>query len=68
MLHLAVAVSFLGIAILLGVLGVVRGLFRSSIFQAPDIPCGAAKVSSDKGHKRANRSQSIAGHICLGDK
>jgi hypothetical protein len=56
-----VTVLFCGFAILLGILGVTRGLYRSSMFQPPDIPGdSAAKVSLelDDGHEHTRQDSS----------
>ena len=37
-----VTVFLIGFAILLGILGVMRGFYRASIFQPPDIPRDAS--------------------------
>jgi hypothetical protein len=61
--HIFVTVFFFGFAILLGILGVMRGLYRASIFQPPDMPCEpTAKVSLDDCRKQAN-----LGHDEIGD-
>jgi hypothetical protein len=49
--HIFVTLFFFGFAILLGMLGVMRGLYRASMFQPPDMPGdSAANVSLDDGH------------------
>jgi hypothetical protein len=54
MFHIFVTVFFIGFAILLGILGVMRGLHRSSIFQPPDMPGeSAADVLLDDGRDQA---------------
>jgi hypothetical protein len=40
--RLFITVLFFGFAILPGILGVMRGLYRSSIFQPPDVPDDSA--------------------------
>jgi hypothetical protein len=61
--HIFVTVFFFGFAILLGILGVMRGLYRASIFQPPDMPGDStAKVSLDDCRKQAHR-----GHNEIGD-
>jgi hypothetical protein len=52
--HMFVAAIFFGIAILLGIFGVIHGRYRSGFFQPPDISCDSAARS------RSNR-------ICAGD-
>jgi len=42
-LRIFVTVFFFGFAILLGILGVVRGLYWSSMFHSPDIPSDSEK-------------------------
>jgi hypothetical protein len=43
--HMFVAVFSFGVAILLGILGVIRGRYRSSFFQPPDVPADSAASS-----------------------
>jgi hypothetical protein len=54
--QLFVTVFLIGFAILLAILGVMRGFYRASIFQPPDIPGDAfATVALDDCHKQSNR-------------
>ena len=59
--HIFATVFFFGFSILLGILGVMRGLYRSSIFQPPDMPDkSAANVLLDDGEDQARQGCSEA--------
>jgi len=61
--HIFVAVFFFGFALLLGILGVMRGFYRTRIFQPPDIPDDSiARVATDDYRKQSN-----PGHDEIGD-
>jgi hypothetical protein len=51
-LRIFVTIFFFGFAILLGILGVVRGLYWSSVFQSPDIPGDSDAEASLDGRER----------------
>jgi hypothetical protein len=52
--HIFVTIIVFGFAILLGILDVMRGLYRSSMFEAPEMPGdSAAAVSLDDCNDQA---------------
>jgi hypothetical protein len=62
--HIFVTVFLFGFAILLGMLGVMRGFYRASIFQPPDIPGDvSAKVALDDCRKQSNRRHHEIGDL-----
>jgi hypothetical protein len=62
--QILVTVFLIGFAILLGILGVMRGFYRASIFQPPDIPRDAsATVALDDCHKQSNRRHHEIGEL-----
>jgi hypothetical protein len=56
MFHILVTVFFFGLALLMGIASVMRGLYVSSTFQAPLMPgdCGS-RVSFDDGHQQSHQ-------------
>ena len=62
--HISVMVYLFGFAMLLGILGVMRGLYRAGIFHSPDIPCDAyAKVALDDCRRQSNRRHNAIGDL-----
>ena len=58
--HIFVTVFLFGFAILLGILGVVRGLYRASIFQPPDIAGDASEtIVLNDCREQSNRRHEI---------
>jgi hypothetical protein len=59
--HLLVTVFFVGFALLLGILSVMRALYSFSTYQSPLIDGDSGeKVSLDDGHERPHLSWSAA--------
>ena len=50
-------VFFFGFAILLGVLGVMRGLYRASVFPPPDLPCEHALKLPVEDYREPSRQK-----------
>ena len=58
---LLVMAFFFGLVVLLGVLGVLRGLYRSNVFQPPDMPGDSAE------NLPFESIRSVSGRICVSD-
>ena len=58
---LLITAFLFGLVVLLGVLGVLRGLYRSNIFQPPDMPGDSAENLPFESIK------SVSGRICVSD-
>jgi hypothetical protein len=59
-----VTVFFFGFAVLLGILGVMRGLYRASMFPPPDLPGDASEeVALDDCRKQSNRGRHEIGDL-----